>query len=183
MKKPNVGDIVQIHSYKHNGQIHRAWKVVTILEHTADYIIAGNNRTQVIEADGRSWFTREPAICYFTKKHWFNVIGMLRKPGVYFYCNLSSPYLFEEETIKYVDYDLDVKVTPNYDFQILDRDEYERHRRKMCYPKAVEKIIEEELAVLIQMIQNNEGPFQPDFMPYYFRKYKEIIQMKRDRRE
>lgn len=175
MKKPNVGDIVQIHSYKHNGQIHRAWKVVTILERTDDYIIAGNNHTQVIESDGRSWFTREPAICYFTKNHWFNVIGMLRKPGIYFYCNLSSPYLFEEDTIKYVDYDLDVKVFPNYGYKILDRDEYENHRQKMRYPKTVENIIEEELETLLKMIQNNEGPFQPDFMKHYFQEYKKML--------
>ena len=89
---------------------------------------------------------------------------MLRKPGVYFYCNLIlSLSLWRGNWSSTWITTPDVKATPNYDFQILDHDEYERHQRKMCYPKAVEKIIEEELAVLIQMIQNNEGPFQPDF--------------------
>ncbi len=91
---------------------------------------------------------------------------------------MSSPYLFEEGTIKYVDYDLDVKVFPNYNFKILDRDEYDRHRKKMLYPDEVERIIEDELIVLLNMIQNQEGPFQPDFMKRYFNTYKKLASIK-----
>jgi uncharacterized protein len=171
---PKSGDLVQIHSYKHNGKVHRAWKEVIIIEATDDYIVAANNRTKVIESDGRSWYTREPAICYFVRDHWFNVIGMFRKDGLYFYCNLSSPYLFEEDTIKYVDYDLDIKVFPNFSYKILDRDEYETHRKKMKYPQAVEEIVEKEMQVLIQFIQQRKGPFQPGFMEKYYRQYKNM---------
>ena len=173
-KVPKSGEIVQIHSYKHNAKIHRAWKEVAIIEATEDYIVAANNRTKVIESDGRSWYTREPAICYFLKDHWFNVIGMFRKDGIYFYCNLSSPFLFEEETIKYIDYDLDVKVFPNFNYKILDRDEYDIHRVKMDYPTEVQEIIEAELKLLLEKIVNREGPFKPGFMEKYFRQYKSM---------
>jgi protein associated with RNAse G/E len=169
---PTCGDIVQIHSYKHNGNVHRAWKEVVIIEATDTYVVAANNRTKVIESDGRSWYTREPAICYFMKDHWFNVIGMFRKDGIYFYCNLSSPYLFEEETIKYVDYDLDVKVFPNFNYKVLDRDEYDTHRVKMNYPIEVEKIVEDELNMLIETIIEKKGPFKPGFMEKYYQQYK-----------
>lgn len=36
--------------------------------------------------------TREPAIVYFHKKYWFNVIAMIREKGVSYYCNLASPF-------------------------------------------------------------------------------------------
>lgn len=171
---PKLGDIVQIHSYKHNGKVHRAWKEVIILEATEQYIIAANNRTKVIESDGRTWYTREPAICFFTKNHWFNVIGMFRRDGIYYYCNLSSPYLYEENTIKYVDYDLDVKVYPNKSYKILDRDEFETHRKHMHYPLKIEKIVEDELEKLLELIQKQEGPFAPGFMEEYFSMYQNM---------
>ncbi len=171
MDNPKVGDIVQIHSYKHNGKIHRAWKEAVIIDISENYLIAANNRTRVTESDGRSWITREPAICYFFKEHWFNVIGMLRNDGIYYYCNLCSPYLYEEGAIKYVDYDLDVKVFPNYNYRILDKDEYEKHRKKMKYPDKIEKIIENEMRILLEFISNHEGPFAPGFVEHWYRYY------------
>ncbi|HEY8365440.1 MAG TPA: DUF402 domain-containing protein [Haloplasmataceae bacterium] len=171
MDKPKVGDIVQIHSYKHNGKIHRAWKETVIIDVSDKYLIAANNKTQVIESDGRNWITREPAICFFSKEHWFNVIGMIRNEGIYYYCNLCSPYLFEEGAIKYVDYDLDVKVYPNYNYRILDKDEYEKHRKKMRYPEELEAIIEREMKILLEFIKNNEGPFAKGTVEYWYNYY------------
>ena len=51
----------------------------TILKGTQSLVIGANDRTVVTESDGRTWITREPAICYFHANYWFNVIGMLRK--------------------------------------------------------------------------------------------------------
>ena len=47
--------------------------------------------TKVTESDGRMWHTREPAIWYMPKHKWYNVICMIRKTGVYYYCNIASP--------------------------------------------------------------------------------------------
>ena len=171
MNNPKVGDVCQIHSYKHNGKIHRAWKEAIVIDVNDNYMIAANHRTKVIESDGRNWFTREPAICCFFKDHWFNIIGMLRKDGIYYYCNLCSPYLYEEGAIKYIDYDLDIKVYPNFNFKVLDRDEYEKHRFKMRYPKEIEDIISKEMNVLIDYIKNHEGPFSSGFVNQWYQYY------------
>lgn len=166
------GDVVQIHSYKHNGKIHRAWEEAIVVDLGENHIIAANNRTKVTESDGRSWFTREPAICYFFKNHWFNVIGMLRKDGIYYYCNLCSPYLFEEGAIKYIDYDLDVKVFPNFNYRILDKDEYDKHRKKMKYPNEVELVIENEMKILLDQIRNHQEAFTPGLVEHWYNYYR-----------
>lgn len=57
--------IYQIHSYKHDGSIHRVWEKSVLLDETDEYIILGNNKCKVIESDGRTWYTKEPAIIYF----------------------------------------------------------------------------------------------------------------------
>lgn len=73
-------------------------------------IIGVNDHTLVTESDDRRWVTREPAIVYFHKKFWFNIIAMIREEGVSYYCNLASPFVLDNEALKYIDYDLDVKV-------------------------------------------------------------------------
>lgn len=145
MGYPKEGETIQIHSYKHNGLIHRIWNETTILKSTEMCVIGANDRTMVTESDGRTWITREPAICYFHARQWFNVIGMLREDGVHYYCNISSPFAYDGEAIKYIDYDLDVKVFPDMTYNILDEDEYDDHRKAMNYPKEIDSILRDYL--------------------------------------
>ena len=130
---PEVGSQVYIQSFKHDGSLHRTWAKGFVIEAGVRRVIAVTNKTWVTEADGRRWFTREPAICFFYPDHWYNVITMIRKTGIYYYCNLASPSLYDGEAIKNIDYDLDVKLFPDGRIEILDEDEYEQHGREMGY--------------------------------------------------
>ena len=178
MSYPKEGETIQIHSYKHNGQMHRIWDKTKVLKGTHDTIIGANDRTIVTESDGRTWLTREPAICYFHARHWFNVIGMLRNDGVYFYCNISSPFAYDHEALKYIDYDLDIKVSPDMTYMLLDEDEYERHRREMNYPDVIHHhILKKNVKELTEWIEERKGPFAPDFVDRWYDKY--LTQYKR----
>lgn len=84
MNVPKLGSNIQIQSYKHNGKLHREWKSNFILKGTSTVVIGANDQTEVLESDGRTWMTREPAIFYFSRNHWFNIIGMLRKDRIYY---------------------------------------------------------------------------------------------------
>ena len=71
---PEVGSQVYIQSFKHDGSLHRTWAKGFVIEAGPRRVIAVTNKTWVTEADGRRWFTREPAICFFYPDHWYNVI-------------------------------------------------------------------------------------------------------------
>ena len=116
MKKYKEGDHLKIHKYKHDGKIHRSWGEATYLGEDDEYMIFANYKSLVIEADGRTWKTKEPAIMFFSKYDWFNIIGQLKTNGIYYYCNIASPFVLEEDTIKYIDYDLDLRVFPDGSF-------------------------------------------------------------------
>jgi len=171
MTIPVEGETIQIHSYKHNGQIHRVWEETTVLKGSKNVIIGGNDRTIVTESDGRTWITREPAICYFHSQYWFNIIGMLREDGIYYYCNLSSPFVVDEEALKYIDYDLDVKVFPDLTYILLDEDEYEDHRKEMGYPDVIDQILKANMEKLISWIHQRKGPFAPDFVDNWYERF------------
>ncbi|HZG71474.1 MAG TPA: DUF402 domain-containing protein [Chondromyces sp.] len=171
MAIPKEGESIQIQSYKHDGRIHRIWEETIVLKGTNNLVIGGNDRTIVTESDGRTWITREPAICYFHAEQWYNVIGMLRGDGIYYYCNISSPFAYDHEALKYIDYDLDIKVYPDMTFNLLDEDEYEEHRRQMNYPDVIDRILKRNVDKLVHQIRQRKGPFSPDFIDVWYERY------------
>ena len=85
MKNVQTYDVMDIISYKHDGELHRVWKNVFKLYEDDEIVVILNNKVEVIDGDGRHWKTREPAICYFFKNYWFNVICMIRTDDIYYY--------------------------------------------------------------------------------------------------
>lgn len=175
MKKIFKGERFIIHSYKHDGSIHRAWDEAVLLEECDDYLVFGNERTRVIESDGRTWKTKEPAILFFYKDSWFNVIGQCKKDGIYYYCNIASPYIIEDGVIKYIDYDLDLRVFPDGSFKVLDRGEYKYHKQLMNYSDEIDYILKAELTNLINMVRTKELAFKENTVENYYEIYKKIV--------
>ena len=174
MKKSKIGEKHIIHSYKHDGSIHRAWDEAVLLDETDEYLVFGNERTKVIESDGRSWKTKEPAIMYFYKNHWYNVIGQYKKDGIYYFCNIASPFVIDQDTIKYIDYDLDLRVFPDGAFKVLDRGEYNYHKNKMNYSHEIDLILKSELSNLIELARAKVGPFAKGQVETYYPIYKKF---------
>ena len=174
MDKLKVGQRLDIHSYKHNGHPHRTWDEAVFLDETKEYMIFANNKTKVVESDGRTWKTKEPAILFFSKKNWFNIIGQLKPTGIYFYCNIASPFVIEDNTIKYIDFDLDLRVFPDGAFKILDRGEYNYHKKTMNYPQELDMILKDELNQLIELAKQKAGPFANGALDYYYGIYKKL---------
>ena len=173
-----VGKKILIHGYKHNGKIHRCWSKGLVLQETDDHYIVINNRTLVTESDGRMWHTREPAIWYMPKHKWYNVICMIRKTGVYYYSNIASPTLYDGEALKYIDYDLDIKIFPDGEKRLLDVDEYEQHRRQMHYSKEIDQILKANVEILVDWINNKKGPFSPEYVDLWYERYCQLTYRK-----
>lgn len=178
MENLKKGEILNIHSYKHNGKIHRSWDEALFIEENNGYAVFGNYKTLVTEADGRVWKTKEPAIMYFSKDNWFNIIGQLKDNGIYYYCNIASPYVIEDRTIKYIDYDLDLRVFPDGGFRVLDKNEYKYHKKIMNYSNELDMILKKELSNLIDMKRHNVGPFAKGIVENYYLQYQKLKKSK-----
>ena len=174
---PEVGTEVYVQSFKHNGSLHRTWCKAFVLESSEDRYVAVTNKAWVIEGDGRKWFTREPAVCFYWTHRWYNVIAMLRKSGIYYYCNLASPSLYDGEAIKNIDYDLDIKLYPDLSYQILDENEYNMHAKEMHYPASIMKIVERSVSLLIDEMDAGTDPFNQECIEAYYLKYQNMKSM------
>ncbi len=175
----NIGKEIEIHCYKHNGKIDTISCGSIILDEAKDYLICANERVNIIENDGHKHKTKEPAVIFFYKNNWFNIIAQFKEFGLFYYCNIASPYIIEDELsdlpiIKYIDYDLDLRVFPDGGHIVLDKNEYQFHKKVMNYSEKLDFVIHKELEKLINMKENNEGPFNIDTIDYYFKVYKKI---------
>lgn len=175
MRKVKVGENLTIYCYKHDGTINSISEEAVVLESNDDMLVCANKRTKIRECDGRVHFTNEPAVLFFYTNSWFNIIGQLKKYGLFYYCNIASPFIIEGNIVKYIDYDLDLRVFPDGGFKILDRNEYNYHKKKMGYSAELDLVIRNELTKLINMKRNNSFPFREKDIHYYYEKYKKIM--------
>lgn len=168
---PKLKESIYIQSFKHDGSLHRTWAKGYVMEANEKRIVCVTNKTWVSESDGRKWITREPAICFFYPDKWFNVISMIRKGGIFYYCNIASPSIYDQESLKNIDYDLDLKVNPQMRWTILDEDEYIEHGFEMGYSKELKKAIEKGMRQLVDLVTAKQSPFDHDEIIAIYERY------------
>ena len=171
MRNIKIGENFTIHCYKHDGEIHRSWDEAVVLGIHKDYLVFGNKKAKVNNSDGKIWYTKEPAIIFYYKNKWYNIICQFKTNGIYYYCNIASPTIIEGKVIKYIDYDLDLRVFPYGSYKVLDEAEYEYHRKKMNYSKEIDIIVKNELKELIKLCELKKGPFDYEVVKRYYEKY------------
>ena len=108
----------------------------------------------------------------FFKDIWMNVIAMFKKSGITYYVNLASPYIKDKGYIKYIDYDLDMKLYPNHNIRIIDVKEYAYHREKYQYGEDIDTILKYNINKIKNMMKDNEFPFVDEKISEFYERYK-----------
>lgn len=162
------GKYIEVQGYKHDGRMHRIWDSVYVVEENEEYIVVASTKTKVIEHNFRVWYTKEPAIMIFFKDKWMNVIAMLKKTGITYYVNLASPYIKDKGYIKYIDYDLDIKLYPNNNIRVIDVKEYAYHRNKYNYGEDIDRILKYNINKIKDMMNKHEYPFIDNKIKEYY---------------
>lgn len=165
------GQKVLIHAYKHNGEIYRSWDHAIVLEETKNYLILVNEAVIVTEINGRKWKTHEPAIWFFSKNRWYNIISMLKDNGIHYYCNIASPFTYDGKAIKFIDYDIDIKVFPDGYTKILDLKEFNRNKINWNYPENLQNIIWNEIERLKIQIKDKDDLFHEKIVLNHWNNY------------
>lgn len=165
---------IEIQGYKHDGRMHRIWDSVYVVDENEEYIVVASTKTKVIEHDFRIWYTKEPAIMIFFKDRWWNVIAMLKKIGITYYVNLASPFVCDCQKVKYIDYDLDLKLYPNKDIRLIDVKEYGYHKKKYNYGDDIDKILRYNIDSVKDAMANKKFPFDDELIRKYYEQFIEL---------
>lgn len=141
---------IMIHAYKRNGWLYRVWEYPEVLESNDKFVVVSLTNSKVITNEKnskRNFISRnlKNSFWFFFKDKWYNIIATVGNNNVVsFYVNIASPFLYEEEAIKYYDFDLDIKMKSNNSqiYKILDMDEYENNKTEYRYEPEVRKMCE-----------------------------------------
>lgn len=170
-----IGHWLAVQCFKHDGTIHRCWDRGLVLENNEDYVVIVSKRAKVTESNGRTWFTKEPAVTIFSKKEWWNVICMIKDSGVCYYCNIASPCIIDKNYIKYIDYDLDLKLFPNDDTRLLDEKEYLKHKDEYHYESDLDEILRYQTKEILEKMHKREFPFSDKEVLDYYDDYLQLV--------
>ena len=98
---------------------------------------------------------------YFWRDRWYNVFRLSRPgcPLALWYCNVTTPPVFDGCQLGYVDLDLDVAVRPGGVIDLLDEDEFEAHQRKYRYPADVVANAEQAARDVAELARGEGFPF------------------------
>lgn len=166
-----VGSWLKIQSYKHDGSLHRSWERNYVLEDNQDFFITASKKTKVIESTGRRWYSSEPAVCFFSKHDWFNVIAMVKKEGIVFYVNIASPTLYDQGILKYIDYDLDFKLFPDGYIATLDESEYDKHKVLYSYSSKLQEVLKRTAQRMNEWLEKRVYPFDVTSVQEWHKKF------------
>ena len=170
----DIGTWTKVISFKHDGSFHRCWDKTCFIEENDEFVVVANSHTSVNESDGRYWQAKDPAISIYYKKRWLNIICMIRNNGVYYYCNIASPFVFDDDSIKYIDYDLDVSLAPNKQVKILDENEYKINKIIMRYKDKLDVILRHTLNEVANDMKIGAFPFNDELIFDYYDKFCKI---------
>jgi uncharacterized protein len=79
--------------------------------------------------------------------------------------------VIDEEALKYIDYDLDIKVNQDFTYKLLDKKEYRENLKSMHYSKKLQNLLESEQELLKTWIEEKSGPFTGGVVEQLYERY------------
>ncbi|MFL6334835.1 MAG: DUF402 domain-containing protein [Pyrinomonadaceae bacterium] len=152
---------IVVRSCKYDGRVQRswparvAWRVDSLV--VLDALFAEEIQHNIIGTIEAGTLSTE----FFWTDRWYSVFRFQAPEGrlLKFYCNINTPPIFESGALTFVDLDVDVLVQPDYSFEVLDEDEFERHAELYQYPAAYRLHVQEALFELRHLIEYRQFPF------------------------
>ena len=174
MNEVQLQHFVDVQAFKYDGTLYRQWNGTKIILDNEDYVGCLLNKTKVIEKDGQKWVIKEPTLWFFSKKNFFNTTINAKEDGLYFYTNLASPFFFEDNTIKFIDFDYDIKIYPTKPFLVVDHIDFSRNKEKW-YDENITNVIYKNIAIISQMFYMKKEIFDEN---YIWKMFKKMIELK-----
>ncbi|WP_029513141.1 DUF402 domain-containing protein [Mycoplasmopsis primatum] len=165
---PVEGSIINIQAYKYDGTLYRQWNGVKVLRNTAKHYVLLIHKTKVSEQLEHNWVYRDYVLWFMPKYSMFNALILLKPSRQnYSYINVASHPIYEDNTIKFIDFDLDIKAYPATDVSIVDSDEFKQNSKLYNYPQILKKMIVDATQEVVNKYEKQEYFFNSDIIDYY----------------
>ncbi|MBI4570546.1 MAG: DUF402 domain-containing protein [Chloroflexi bacterium] len=156
-----IGRRVRVCSTKYDGSPHWEYDSSFVLEE-GPLLVTLNFAGQELQTWQGPWTTPYDTRNHFWADRWYNVMRreLPRGGGLHsWYCNITTPALYDGETVRYADLDLDVIVPVGGGPQLLDEDEFLENSRRIGYPPEVIEQARRAVDELLALARGRRFPF------------------------
>jgi uncharacterized protein len=146
---------------KFDGIQHRTWPA-QLVQHDGPLLVLDAIFQDDIEHDLLGHISKGTLSTeYYWTDRWYNVFRFSEPDSTLrnFYCNVNLPPTFDGQVLSYVDLDIDVLVSPDFSYTVLDADDFEENARLFSYPQDVIDNSQKALAEIINLIESRQFPF------------------------
>ncbi len=153
--------MIKVKTFKLDGKQHRSWNAELVRQQGSLLVLDGTFASEIehdllgtIAAGTRS-------VEYYWMERWYNVFRFSQPNGELrnYYCNIGVPPSFDGNILSYVDLDLDILVAPDFSYEILDVDDFERNCQAYGCSQEIRDNAQRASDEVIGMIQARQFPF------------------------
>ena len=152
---------VTINSRKFDGSIGKSWTCELLEQDGPLFVFVGKFDREVTHEHLGVIRRGTVSYEYYWLDRWYNVFRFHEPDGEFrnFYCNINMPPTFDGRTLDYVDLDLDVLVTKDQTYTILDSDEFEENAIKYGFSADIRTHARKAVDDLTKLIESRQFPF------------------------
>jgi len=146
---------------KYDGNEHRRWSA-TLLRQDGPLLVLDARFDEEIHHDLLGTIAPGTiSVEYYWLDRWYNVFRFSEPSGELrnHYCNVNVPPNFDGRILSYVDLDIDILVSPDFSYQVLDLEEFEQNALHYGYSDEVRLSAEHAVQELLALIASRQFPF------------------------
>lgn len=155
------GEIVTINSLRYDGSLGKSWRCKLLEQSDSLLVFVGEFDREInhehLGLIQRGTISRE----YYWLGRWYNIFCFHEPDGTFrnYYCNINMPPTFEDGVLDYVDLDIDILVSKDWSYKLVDSDEFEENALKHGFSDDLRTNVTVATAELIAMIEQRPFPF------------------------
>lgn len=152
---------IEVRTYKYDGSLHRTWNAELIRREGSLIVLDAKFANEIVHDLLGTIAIGTHSLEYYWLDRWYNVFRFAQPDGKLrnYYCNVNVPPSFDGEILSYVDLDLDILVQPDFSYQILDVEDFERNSKRYRYSLGVQDSARRAVEELVPMIELRAFPF------------------------
>ena len=152
---------IEVRTYKYDGSLHRTWNAELIRREGSLIVLDAKFANEIVHDLLGTIAIGTHSLEYYWLDRWHNVFRFAQPDGKLrnYYCNVNVPPSFDGEILSYVDLDLDILVQPDFSYQILDVEDFERNSKRYRYSLGVQDSARRAVEELVTMIELRAFPF------------------------
>jgi uncharacterized protein len=152
---------VSVRAYKYDGTEHRRWTARESSVEGSLVIMTGAFEKEINHPLLGKICRGTTSVEHYWTDRWYSVFRFTEPSGELrnYYCNVNAPPSYDGRVLTFVDLDIDILVTPDFEFQVLDEQEFAENALRFNYPVNVLEMTHAAVAELIELIENRQFPF------------------------